>query len=445
MGASAPVDAETLFSLASCTKGFASAAIARLVDDGKLQWDDPIARHLPAFQLSSPELTSTVTIRHALAHRTGLPTANMLWRSGAFDSQEIVERLRWLQPVAAPGEKFLYNNNMYLVVGQVVERVSRQKWDDFLRTELFAPLGMKSTVADSSKLKGLENVASPHATDGGKLQRIERHCPDMIAPAGAIHSNVQDMARWLLLHLEAGRSGGQQVVSAARMAEMHTAPQPVAAQARTDPKLPRAPIANYGLGWFFNEYAGRKVVEHSGTQTGFVSWVAMMPQERLGLVILANHHRTGLNSALRSWLFDALLGRPERDWSEAVRTDYTNGYQRQLREAKAEFEGKRPPAAPLPRPLSEYAGTYESKLYGRVRITAETELLTIRFGTRFVGGLEHWQQDIFRATFANPRLDDWLVTFSIQDQEVVGLHIQESPWAPPWYEDADDLGNFRRI
>jgi hypothetical protein len=226
---------------------------------------------------------------------------------------------------------------------------------------------------------------------------------------------------------------------------MHAAPQPIAAQAPGEDKIPRAPISNYGLGWFFNDYAGRKVVEHSGTQTGFVSWVAMMPQERLGLVILSNHHRTGLNSALRSWLFDALLGRPERDWSEAVRADYANGYQRLLREAKTQFEANRPPAAPSPRPLSEYAGAYESKLYGTLHLDVETELLRIRFGTRFVGSLEHWQQDTFRATFENPRLGDWLVTFAIQGQEVVGLHIKESPWAPLWYEDADDLGNFRRM
>jgi CubicO group peptidase (beta-lactamase class C family) len=444
LGDAAPVDAETVFPIASCTKAFTSAAIARLVDDGKLQWDDRIAKHLPAFQPSSPQLTSRVTIRHALTHRTGLPTANMLWRNGAFGSQEIIARLRWFEPVAAPGERFLYNNNLYLVVGQVVEQLSGGKWNDFLHNELFAPLGMKSTVAGSSALRGLNNVAEPHATDAGKLQRIARHCPHAIAPAGAIHSNVLDMAQWLMLHLEAGRSGGRQVLSAARMAEMHAAPQPIAAQAPGDAKIPRAPIGSYGLGWFFNDYAGRKVVEHSGTQTGFVSWIAMMPEARLGLVILANHHRTGLNSALRSWLFDALLGRPERDWSEAVRADYANGYQRLLREAKTQFEGKRPPAAPPPRPLSEYAGAYESELYGRLRVTAEADLL-IQFGTRFLGGLEHWQQDVFRATFANPRIDDWLVTFTIQGQEILGLHIKESPWAPPWYEDADDLGDFHRI
>jgi CubicO group peptidase (beta-lactamase class C family) len=368
----------------------------------------------------------------------------MLWRSGAFDSQEITKRLRWLRPVAAPGEKFLYNNNMYLVAGQIVECVSGHKWRDFLRNELLAPLRMHSTLVDSSELQGVNNVAAPHAIDAGRLQRIDRYCPDAIAPAGAIHSNVDDMARWLLVHLEGGQSGGRRLLSASRMAEMHTSPQPIAAQASEGAKVPRAPIGNYGLGWFFNDYAGRTVVEHSGTQTGFVSWVAMMPQERLGLVILANHHRTGLNSALRSVVFDACLGRPERDWSEIVRADYTNGYQRLLHEAKTQFDANRPPPTRPSRRLSEYAGQYQSQLYGVLRVAEQGGSLRIQFGTRFDGALEHWKDEEFRALFDNPRLDDWLVTFTIKAGEIAGLRVKESPWAPAWYDDADDVGEFLR-
>jgi CubicO group peptidase (beta-lactamase class C family) len=317
----AAVDAETVFAIASCTKGFTAAAIAKLVDDAKLRWDDPIAGHLPSFQLSDPGLAARITIRQALAHRTGLPAANMLWRSGAFGGGGIVAKLRRLRPIAAPGERFLYNNNMYLVLGKLVEQVSGRTWEDFLRGELLGPLGMASTAVDSSGVRGRANLAAPHATDGGHLQHIQPYCPDAIAPAGAMHSNVVDMARWLMLHLEGGLLDGRQVLSAARMEEMHTAPGRAEAEAPAGPGVPRAPISNYGLGWFFNDYAGRTVVEHSGTQNGYVSWVAMMPEERLGLVVLANHHRTGLNSALRSWIFDACLGRPERDWSEAVRAD----------------------------------------------------------------------------------------------------------------------------
>lgn len=444
LGAGARVDAETVFSIASCTKAFTAAAIAKLVDDAKLQWDDPIAKHLPAFRLSDPDLTSRITIRHTLIHRTGLPRANMLWRNGAFDGDEIVARLRWLKPVAAPGERFLYNNNMYLVLGKLGEQVSGRKWNVFLRNELFEPLGMKSTAADSSGVRDRENVAAPHASDSGKVQRVQPYCPDVIAPAGAIHSNILDMARWLSMHLEGGRSDGRQILSNSRIEEMHTAPRRAVAKAPAEPQVPRAPISNYGLGWFFNDHAGRRVIEHSGVQTGFVSWVAMMPEERLGLVVLANHHQTGLNSALSSWIFDACLGRPQRDWSEAVRADYSNGYQRLLREAKAQFDAKRPPVTRPSMPLSEYAGVYESKLYGPLRIEAADDRLSLQFGTRFEGELKHWQNDTFQATFPNPRLDDWLVTFSVKEGAVAAMQVKESPWAPAWYDNADDLGEFLR-
>ena len=442
IGAAAKIDAETLFPMASCTKGFTAAAIAKLVDHRKVHWDDPIVRHLPEFQLSDPQLTAAVTIRQALAHRTGLPTANMLWRRGDFRSDEIIERLRWLSPVAAPGEKFLYNNNLYLVVGKIAERVSGRTWKEFVGNELLKLLGMRATIVDGTELRGHDNLAAPHATDTGTLQCIPRHCPDVIAPAGAIHSNVLDMARWLQMQLSGGQFEDRQVLTAARIAEMHTPPpadgaKPVAAG------VPRAPITRYGLGWFFNEFAGRTVIEHSGTQSGFVAWVAMIPEEKLGLVVLANHHRTGLNSALRSWIFDACLGRPEKEWSESVRADYANGYQRLLREAKDRFDAQRPAATGPSRPNSAYTGDYESPLYGRVNVTDRDGQLRLQFGTRFDGKLQPWGGDTFRAYFPNPRLDDWRVTFATSHERVTGLRIKEAPWAPDWYDDADDLGEFR--
>jgi CubicO group peptidase (beta-lactamase class C family) len=334
---------------------------------------------------------------------------------------------------------------MYLVLGKLVEQVSGREWNEFLRLELLEPLGMKSTTTDSARVQRLENVASPHASDTGKLERLKPYCPDVIAPAGAIHSNVLDIAQWLKFHLEGGQSDdGRQILSVARLAEMHTAPHRAEAESPAEPGVPRAPMSNYGLGWFFNEHVGRRVIEHSGVQNGFVSWIAMMPDDSVGLVILANHHRTGLNSALRSWILDSLLGRSPRDWSEEVRADYASGYQRLLREAKAQYETKHPPDSSPPRPLTEYAGRYSSKLYGELAIAARDDRMSLHFGTRFEGELQHWQNDAFRAIFPNPGLDDWLVTFSISGGKVARLHVKESPWAPAWYDDADDLGDFHR-
>ena len=358
------VDSETLFNIASCSKAFTASAVARLVDQQKVDWDDPIVKHLPSLRLFTPELTEKVTIRHALAHRTGLPNANMLWRNGAFNSDEILARLRWLEPISTPGEQFLYTNNMYLVIGKLVEQVSGKTWSDFLQSELFEPLGMKSSTADREGIEGRTNVATPHASDDGRLRPIEPYCPDMIAPAGAIHSNLNDLVQWLKMNLAGGVCDGRRVLSQARLEEMHTAFG--RSDSETPPKLgvPRSPIAEYGLGWFINEYEGQRVIEHSGSTNGLIAWMATLPQQRLGLAILSNHHRTGLNYALRFRIFDAVLNRPSKDWSEVVRQDYTNGFHRLIREAKAEFDAKRPVAKSPPRALAEYVGKYESKLYG---------------------------------------------------------------------------------
>lgn len=441
LGKKEAVDENSVFSIASCTKSFTAAMVGKLVDQGKLAWEDPLARFIP--QLNRPDGDPAPTLRHALQHRTGFPAANMLWRSGEFDSGEILRRTAFLKPVAGPGEKILYSNVMYLVAAKAAESACGKSWSDFVDQELFAPLGMQSSTTGSSRLKALGNVAAPHATVDGRVRVIPRYCPESVAPAGAIHSTAADMARWLVLHLNRGKNGERVLLSAARIDEMH-APAISPSEPRAEKAVPKAPISQYGMGWFTNEFGGKRVVEHSGTQNGLVSWMSIMPAERLGVVILSNHHQTGINMALRSWIFDRLLGRPDYDWSSAVRGDYTRGCQRLLREAKTAFDEKRPRETPPSLPLMDYAGEYESRLYGRVRVALERGKLKLRFGTRFDGDLRSWDGDTCRAFFSNPRLDDWMVKFTVTDGKVAALAVQEAPWAPEWYDDRDDLGDFVR-
>lgn len=434
------VDEGSIFSIASVTKTFGAAAIAQLVDRRHVAWDDPVARYLPNLGIDR-----RITLRHAVRHRSGLPTANMLWRNGKLDSAEILARLHLLQPLAAPGERFIYNNNMYLVAGKIVETVSGKAWREYMSSEIFAPLAMKTTLADSLAIQTLTNVAAPHADVAGKLQPIERHCPDVIAPAGAIHSNVSDLARWLLFHLDAKVRARTSLLSQSRLQEIHTAPSKAPSnlvQAKLN--TPRAPISRYGLGWFFNEHHGHTVMEHSGTQKGFVAWIAMIPSEKFGLAILSNSHRTGLNYGLRAWLLDACCGLPERDRSEDVRLDYANGYQRQLREAKQTFETKRIIGTSPSHPINEYTGTYNNALYGSVLVTAMNGHLGLQFGSRFHGQLTHWSNESFRATFDDPMHEDWMVTFRSSGGRTTAMTVKEMPWAPEWYEDAEDLGTFDR-
>lgn len=443
LGKNAPVNENTVFSIASCTKSFTAAMLGKLVDQNKLRWDDFISHHLPELTAFGEAGRPEPSLRHALQHRTGLPSSNMLWRSGVFTADEILNRILRLTPLALPGEKFIYNNVMYLAAARAAERASGWKWNDFIQAEFFEPLEMRSTLPDNAQLASLQNVAVPHATVDGQVMVAERYCPNVIAPAGAIHSTAADMARWLVLHLQRGRFAGRPVLSAERIDEMHRPIEPGPAESRPT-GVPRAPIHRYGLGWFVNDHAEKRVVEHSGVQNGFVSWMAMIPQTRMGVVILSNHHRSGINSALRSWVFDRLLGRPEYDWSNVVLKDHTNGWQRLLREAKADFERTRLTGAGPSLPLSDYIGTYESPVYGAIYVTKTGSQLELQFGTRFRGRLIDWERDSFRAFFPNPRLDDWLVKFNVDDKRVGSLEVQEAPWAPQWYEDRDDLGNFDR-
>lgn len=443
-GKEGPVDENTIFAIASCTKSFTAAALALLVDRGKIRWDDALAECLPGLVLPESTDTARPTIRHALAHRTGLPAANMLWRGGAWDADEILRRLRHIVPDAAPGEKFLYNNLMYLAAGKIVEHAAGRPWSEFVQAELFAPLGMARSAAGTAGIDQIDNVAAPHAAVEGQVHTIDRHSPEAIGPAGTILSSAADMGRWLLFHLQRGRIRGRDLLSPARIDEMHAPVDQATAAPPADDRTPHAPMSRYGLGWFVNDHQGRAMVEHSGVQNGLVSWMAMLPNEQLGVVILSNNHQTGLNFALRSWLLDRLLGLPARDWSAIVREDYANGWQRELRESKAAFAAR--PVADMPPslPVSSYAGTYENTLFGAIRVSGDNGRLALRFARRFSGHLEHRTGDAFRAYFDNPMLNDWLVTFALDRGQVVSLHAQEAPWAPEWYDDRDDLGNFRR-
>jgi hypothetical protein len=198
------------------------------------------------------------------------------------------------------------------------------------------------------------------------------------------------------------------------------------------------------MGWFVNKHGGRTVVEHTGSNNGFIAWMALMPSERLGLVILANHRQTGVNSALRSWIFDRLLDQPQKDWSKEVLRDYESGWLQLLREARERFDAAHPTTNAPSRPVSDYAGTFESELYGTIQISEHRGSLSLKFGKRFDGELKHWDGDSFRAFFSNPGHVDWMVTFAVEGGRVAGLRAQEGPWAPEWYDDRDDLGIFQQ-
>ena len=405
-GASEAVDADTLFGIASNTKAFTCAAISMLAEDGKLDWDDPVTKHLPDFQMYDPWVTRELTLRDLVTHRAGLGLGQgdlMWWPATDFTRREIVRAVRQLKPASSLRSRYAYSNVMYVVAGEVVTQVARQSWDDFLDTRIFGPLGMTRT--NTSVSLPAANVASPHLELGGAARPIAPAAFDNCGAAGAINSSASDMARWLRMLLECGRSGARggegcllKPESIRRLWSAQIAlptPDPPAGL-----EALRANFFAYGLGFGLRDYRGRKLVSHTGGLPGYVSQVALVPEERLGLVVLTNQEQGGAFTSVMYSILDAYLGAPQPsvDWVAAFRKRAAE-QQKSAREAVELARAARDAAARPALPLASYAGRYRDPWYGDVEVREEGGRLQLRM-TRTKGmlaDLEHWQHDTFVA------------------------------------------------
>jgi CubicO group peptidase (beta-lactamase class C family) len=411
LGEAAAVDERTLFAIASCSKAFTAAALAMLVEEGKLGWDDPVTKHLPKFQMPAPYVTREMTVRDLLCHRSGLPRHDLLWLANpTLGRDEILGRLRHARPNSSFRSKFGYQNILFLAAGQVVPAVTGKSWDDFVKERVFTPLGMSASNTSVKALRGAGNVACPHEKVEGKLQPVPYRDIDNVAPAGSINSNAADMARWVRLQLGKGTFQERRLLRAASVKEMHT---PEVFIRETDPLarfFPEARFLSYGLGWFVVDYRGRTLVTHGGSLDGMNCSVTLVPQEKLGVVVLTNRRPNQLMIALTRRVIDAYRGEPARDWSaellKSARKLEEGQKAAQARREKERVRGTRPSL-----PLEDYAGTYRDELYGEVRVSREKEALLLRLGTGLAGELEHWHYDTFRVAWKDRLLGKALVTF----------------------------------
>lgn len=425
LGKSAPVDEQTLFGIASNTKAFTAAALAILVDEGKINWDDPVTKHLPGFQMYDPYVTREMTVRDLLTHRSGLGLGAgdlMFFPPTTFTREEIVARLRYIKPATSFRSKYAYDNVLYLVAGQVVAAVSGKSWDDFIRERIFAPLGMTASNTSVKALRPGGNFVSPHQKVEGRLQPVPYMNIDNTAPAGAINSNVAEMAKWVMTQLDEGainngQNGARRLFSQRQSREMWSAQTPMAAGNPPPPlSALRANFSAYGLGWGLSDYRGHKVVSHSGGLAGMVSRVRLIPDMKLGVVVLTNQEAGGAMEAITYHVIDHYLNAPTTDWISA----FHSVAEQQLAQAK-EVEKKQSAARNVESkpalPLAKYAGRYKDAWYGEAAIALEEGKLVLRFSRTpgLVGDLEHWQYDTFVARWRDRSLNaDAFVTFALK-------------------------------
>lgn len=410
LGGNDPVDANTVFAAASITKTFTAAAVATLVADGKMRWDDRVIDHLPAFRLHDPYATHDLRLRDLLSHRSGVHRGDMIWYYSDFDRATVLRRMRHLKMKSPLRARFGYQNIMFTAAGEAVGAASGGTWDAYVQQRFFVPLGM----ADSStSIDGVpENAATPHALVDGEYRPIDWLRVDNIGAAGSVNSSAADLAKWIKLHLSGGKHGNTVILRAEDVDEMRRAHTALTVSETRREYIPHTNLRAYGLGWYMADYRGKKVLYHGGRLDGMAAQLALLPDLDLGMVALSNRGRSSLPAALMYRIFDAYLGAPATDWSRRF-LDWNKAYQAKRDKRRAEtrahhIEGTRPSM-----PLAGYVGFYDSPVYGPLDIWPVGDKLVIVRNDRAVGDLSHWHYDTFNADFRTHALRDRLITFRI--------------------------------
>lgn len=311
------VDANTLFGIASNSKAYTSAALAMLVDESKLKWDDKVITYLPNFKMYNDYVTNEFTIRDLLTHRSGLGLGAgdlMIWPDKSnFTAQDITQNLQYLKPVSAFRTQYDYDNLLYIVAGEVIHKVSGLSWCDFIENRIMKPLDMKNSAASFVRLKDTSNVIAPHVPIDGKLKVISRYKNQILDAAGGIYSNVNDMSKWVIMQLNNGKYGAenQQLFSEKEHNEMWS-PQTII-PINTKPPY-NSHFSSYGLGWFLSDVKGYKQVTHTGGLEGIVTQVTLLPELNLGIVVLTNQQSGSAFNSITNTIKDSYLGIKSEDY-----------------------------------------------------------------------------------------------------------------------------------
>lgn len=425
LGETEPFTSNTLMGVASNSKAFTAAALAILVDEGKIAWDDAVIKHLPSFQMYDPYVTREMTIRDLLTHRSGLPLGAgdlMFWPQTTFTREEIVQRIRYLKPNTSFRTAYAYDNLLYLVAGEVIRTVAGKTWDDFIKERIFTPVGMTRSNTSITEFRSGDDIATPHAKADGKLVPIKYINIDNIAPAGSINSCITDMAKWMIVQLDSGVIGKgsspeKTLFSKGQNREMWS---PVTIMPNGNPYPELAPMKRmfraYGLGWGVSDFRGNKIVTHDGGLAGQESRVVLMPDKKLGVVVLVNKELSDAAYASMVYhILDGYLGVSEHDWIKGYHS--FKKWQAEATAAKVEQQSAARNTTSKPSlPMTKYDGTYRDAWYGDVTIGEENGERIMRFSRTplLVGKIEHWQYDTFIVRWKERTLNaDAFVYFSL--------------------------------
>lgn len=443
------VNSSTNFGIASNSKAFTTTAIALLIDQGKINWDDRVKKYIPEFKMYNDYVTENFTIRDLVVHRSGLGLGAgdlMVWPDGHdFKPDDIIQNIQHLKPVSDFRTKYDYNNLLYIIAGVVIERVSGKSWTDFIEENFIQPLNMNRTAASWNTLKDRSNVIVPHVPIDGELKVVDRYTNSIFDAAAGLYSNIDDLIQWVKFQLNYGKTeDGRQLVSEEQMKQLST-PQTLQPNRTTEPynTLFRA----YGLGFQLQDMNGKLEVSHTGGLEGIVTQIIMYPQLNLGIIVLTNQQSGAAFMSISNTIKDFYLGLPEKDWvehySELIAKRQEDADQIVSEVWKTVEENKKKRIAYI----DTLVGTYEDPWFGQVEITQSKGKLRLvsKRSSQLQGDMFYYKGDTFAVKWDNAYLHaDAFAIIETKEGKVVGMKMLPISPLTDFSYDFQDL-DFKKV
>jgi len=447
-------DENTLFGIASNSKVFTAATLGMLVDEGKIKWDDKVRDYIPEFKLYSPYVTEEFTIRDLLTHRSGLGLGAgdlMLFPdSSDFELKDIIYNLRFLKQVSGFRTKYDYDNNLYIVAGEVVARVTGKSWDEFVEERIIQPLGMTKTAASFGRVKDKSNAIDAHAPVNGKVQVIARSSMKLGHSAGGINSNITDLCKWIQLWLNKGKYGDglSKTLFSPNVYREITSPQTIIPLGGPGPY--NTHFAAYGLGFVLTDVKGYKQLSHTGGLEGMVTQITMIPELNLGIIVLTNQQEGSAFSSITNQIKDAYFGITGtyrvKEYS-ALRKTQLEMANRLLDSTWKEIE-KVQQSGKANIDISLFAGTYRDAWFGDVFVSLKNGKLWFdaKRSPKLTGELFYYKGNTFVVKWRDRSMDaDAFVNFSLdEDGKSSGIKMKAISPLTDFSYDFHDL-DFKRV
>ena len=419
------VDENTLFGIASNSKAFTTAALAILVDEGKLNWDDKVTKYIPEFKMYNDYVTSEFTVRDLLTHRSGLGLGAgdlMIWPDGnSFGTADIIHNLQFLKPVSAFRSKYDYDNLLYIVAGEVLHRASGKTWNEFIEERILQPLGMTHTASTFGRLKDTTNIITPHVPTDGKLKAIKRYKSATFDPAAGIYSSANDLSKWVIVQLQNGKyDSDKRLFSEKQHAEMW---KPQTIEDNPPPSAPyNSHFKTYGLGWQIQDMKGMLQVSHTGGLDGIVTQVIMLPELNLGIIVLTNQQSSAAFVSISNTIKDSYMGIQSEDYiakyssQRKQKEDDADKISDEVWQTVAMNQKNK-----ISTDYKKYAGTYKDNWLGEIALTEKKGKLYFnsKRSPQLKGEVVFYKDSTFAVKWDNRSfLADALLTFSNENREI---------------------------